>query len=1019
VPKVKSIRFLSQKSAILTLALILQFCLMLSLNAAVARADEVKWSEVNLPSPGKAGNWVLAPGSDIQYLTRAVDGSLYAYGKGLTYTLYQSTNNGYSWSYIGKVQDSMVAIATLPQDAKTIYYATASTVYKSTDGGKNLTSLPPNPGGAGSGNIEITSIAVTRLYSSIIAVATRDMDSAQFGGIYLLNEEKLIPGWVNSNLSGYDVYAVAFSPNYAADRQLVAVVTDETNTFVTTKVGEAGWGATFGNARLTQDNSGTPVAVNVSAMIAFPGDYDATAADYTQFVAINTGVGKGDVYRIDGVAAPGNSLATDLNIGAAYGLSNVDVTGLAARGNTSAAKLLAGAAASTRVYFSADGGKNWTKSAKEPTGGSKTYVLMAGGLAFAATSGSDSAFSISQDNGVTWNQIGLIDTNLSSIIDLAPSPNYRQDSTLFLLTFGSEQSLWRSQNGGITWERIFSTSLANVDSLDLVRLPPQYGNNRRVVFIAGSAGGVPAIWKSTDNGQNFVRRNAVDPDTGAPITVNTWVIISDTTFLIASYDGTNGRVYQTTNSGFFYTEGTSVGTQSLNSIVLSPTYEQDQTILVGNTAGWVYWSCDNGASFEPLPPNATSPPLTGAMTVAFDSAFLRNKTVYAASSTANKGIYRFVIGKSTQWERIDSTLPSGGTINQLIVSMDGTLYATNSQANGGTERSLDPTYSLGPTFETVARGLSSGATLTGLWQVENTLWSIDTTNIKLVTFTDTLTSPVTLVAPTKNARGVGILRSNSISNVSLDWQAMTGATSYKWQIDSDTDFSSVPSGFEGNIKASSVRLPSLEPGTTYYWRVRVTEPILSLWSERGGFTTSLATESISLKLESPKAGASGVPIKLIFQWSAVPGAEAYELLVSTDINFSDPVIAKTGDYALPTTAWQCNISLNYDTTYYWKVRAISASTSSAWSAAGAFTTESPPSPPTVSAPPPPAPPPVAAPPPTIILTQPFVPPPLTPPPPAQTSMMPNGTIYLIGALLFTNLLLVITILVLVITLRRA
>ncbi|GAJ03182.1 unnamed protein product, partial [marine sediment metagenome] len=38
-----------------------------------------------------------------------------------------------------------------------------------------------------------------------------------------------------------------------------------------------------------------------------------------------------------------------------------------------------------------------------------------------------------------------------------------------------------------------------------------------------------------------------------------------------------------------------------------------------------------------------------------------------------------------------------------------------------------------------------------------------------------------------------------------------------------------------------------------------------------------------------------------------------------DINFTNPCIIKNGDYALPTTAWQCNTSLNHDTTYYWFV----------------------------------------------------------------------------------------------------
>jgi len=78
--------------------------------------------------------------------------------------------------------------------------------------------------------------------------------------------------------------------------------------------------------------------------------------------------------------------------------------------------------------------------------------------------------------------------------------------------------------------------------------------------------------------------------------------------------------------------------------------------------------------------------------------------------------------------------------------------------------------------------------------------------------------------------------------------------------------------------------------------------------------------------------------------------------VSAEASLANPSILKTDAYALPTTAWQCNTPLNYDTTYYWKVRAISGDSYSDWSAVGAFTTESP-SPPPESPQPPPEPPP--------------------------------------------------------------
>ncbi len=153
----------------------------------------------------------------------------------------------------------------------------------------------------------------------------------------------------------------------------------------------------------------------------------------------------------------------------------------------------------------------------------------------------------------------------------------------------------------------------------------------------------------------------------------------------------------------------------LSSIILSPDYEQDGTILVGNAYGWAYYSDDDAGSFKPLPASAISAPLSGSISVAFDTSFATNKFVYAASNTADKGVFRFKIGSSTRWESIDSALPSGGKIEGVTLSRDGVLYAANSKSGAGMERSLDPTYSLGPAFESVTSGLVSGATLSGLW----------------------------------------------------------------------------------------------------------------------------------------------------------------------------------------------------------------------------------------------------------------------------------------------------------------
>ena len=269
-----------------------------------------------------------------------------------------------------------------------------------------------------------------------------------------------------------------------------------------------------------------------------------------------------------------------------------------------------------------------------------------------------------------------------------------------------------------------------------------------------------------------------------------------------------------------------------------------------------------------------------------------------------------------------------------------------------------------------------------------------------MTYTNSLALPVILTSPPNKASGTGT------RNVILEWETLKGATEYKWQLDYDTDLSSVPTDFEGDTKASSARLPALDTDTIYYWRVRATEPVLSPWSAKWSFTTALGHSVVAPELLSPEAGADEVSLKPLFQWSALAGAESYELIVSTDFSFGNPTIVKMGEYALPATAWQSNINLNYSTTYYWRVRAISSSGHSAWSAVGVFTTELPP----VQPSPPPELPPSPSPPSSLPLAPPS-------PPPAQ-SAFPDWAIYLGGALLLTTVILLITLL-LVVTIRRS
>jgi photosystem II stability/assembly factor-like uncharacterized protein len=913
----------------------------------VSAAEAAKWARVNIPAEGEAGGWTLANGSDIRHLALAPDGTMYAYGAGLPCTLLKSTDGGRKWSGTGQVQDEITGIAVSPYDSNLLYYTTASSVYRSGDAGKNFRLLPA-PGGAGAGNIEITSVSAVWLNNSVIAVATRDTDSAEYGGVYILDEAEIIPSWADTGIGNYDVYAVAFAPGYASYRQISAVVTDETDSFVFSKYSNAEWNAFSGAAKLNQNNAAAPSPVNTgeSAVIVFPDNYsgEVGSAECFFYAGINSGAGVGDVYKITCVDAPSASLAADLNIGG-FNAPDIDVTGLALHGNNDSLILLAGASAESRTYTSTDGGVSWTKSRKPPTGGGDTGVFFspdfdASGIMYAATAGNGSAVSVSDDSGSTWNQVSLIDTTIDNIIDIAVSPDYYRDNTLFLLTFGNNPGstgLWRTADGGLCWERIFSGTNPGVDILSRISLPPEYGADCRTIFVSGENGGNPVIWSSDDNGRTYRSRVSRNPVNGSVLPADAWVIEDKNTLYIGSYDGAQSRIYKTVNGGLSFTEGAPAGTVPLYAVALSPDYANDRTIIAGGSTGTVYFSNDGGGSFSALPLDTDTALLSGCIDVAFSPVFKENGLIYVSSSTLNAGFFRYDIRRGGEWESIDSSLPANAAIVRLGFADGGILYGINSAAGGGMERCLLPGSS-GPVFEKLDLGLSAGAVLSCLRQAGNCIWAADTANCKLMACQDTLNVPVVQNSPANGISGIGSMVDNQLINITISWATLEGATGYEWQCAYDRAFSSVPAGLEDTVTGSSVRLPALEPATVYYWRVRAYTPVLGPWSEEWSFTTGLNTQVIELRPESPAPGALDVPVKPVFQWTAVIGASSYELLLSRDGDFTDPVIIKENDYALPANAWECDVNLDYSTTYYWKIRAVTESTHSIWSSTGVFTT---------------------------------------------------------------------------------
>jgi choice-of-anchor B domain-containing protein len=104
---------------------------------------------------------------------------------------------------------------------------------------------------------------------------------------------------------------------------------------------------------------------------------------------------------------------------------------------------------------------------------------------------------------------------------------------------------------------------------------------------------------------------------------------------------------------------------------------------------------------------------------------------------------------------------------------------------------------------------------------------------------------------------------------------------------------------------------------------------------------SVATSSPAApSLNAPANGASNQPLRPSFTWSAAAGAVSYDLQIASQPSFLplDIVQSATG---IATTTYTAATDLDANTTYYWRVRTISACGTGPYSTPRSFTTQAP------------------------------------------------------------------------------
>lgn len=238
------------------------------------------------------------------------------------------------------------------------------------------------------------------------------------------------------------------------------------------------------------------------------------------------------------------------------------------------------------------------------------------------------------------------------------------------------------------------------------------------------------------------------------------------------------------------------------------------------------------------------------------------------------------------------------------------------------------------TFGTIVAEKTTGANFmsppvlenytTYFWRVEASN-SSGTSNWSDVWSFRTILAPTTLISPANGETYI-------TNPATLSWKAVAGVDHYWIQIASDENFTIIVNQ-NNNAKEATYLANNLLNNTKYFWRVKVSTPDgeNSDWSETRSFTTIIATPVLSLPLD----GRVDLAPSVFFQWAPVDGDVQYNLQVSTDGTFNNTLFLNKTYSTLSQTI----SGLAGNTTYFWRVRAVSATSgNSGWSLVRTFST---------------------------------------------------------------------------------
>jgi len=169
----------------------------------------------------------------------------------------------------------------------------------------------------------------------------------------------------------------------------------------------------------------------------------------------------------------------------------------------------------------------------------------------------------------------------------------------------------------------------------------------------------------------------------------------------------------------------------------------------------------------------------------------------------------------------------------------------------------------------------------------------------------------------------------------MQWESLTDATDYFLQVSSSASFSDY--AIDVSIPTVEYNVPKgrLDYNTQYFWRVKARIHNHDReWSSINSFTTEVLVLNPPV-LTSPEDNEIEVTVPVALDWEDVADVDEYAIQVSKTDTFEELLVEENvtaSDFEIPAEITE------YETDYFWRIKAIISSYESDWSITRKFTT---------------------------------------------------------------------------------